>query len=73
MSVTLEIVFVRLLGGAQDLSSAVYLSVLLPLHRGREIAAALAGNLVDTANIIDSRTRRKKNVDYVKLNETVFG
>ncbi|CAM9238180.1 unnamed protein product [Ectocarpus sp. 12 AP-2014] len=39
----------------------------------RDITAALAGNTMDTANIIESRTRRRKSVDYVKLNQTVFG
>lgn len=38
-----------------------------------EIGEALAGNPVDPGNIIESRTRRKKKVDYVKLNQTVFG
>lgn len=46
---------------------------LLPVSDHSDIAAALAGNTMDTANIIESRTRRKKGVDYVKLNQTVFG
>lgn len=40
----------------------------------RVIAAALKGDgKLDRANILTGRTRRRRSVDYVKLNEAVFG
>lgn len=49
-------------------------SLLTLIHGDRAIAAALAGNgKIDKANIRGRRTRGKRSVDYVKLNETVFG
>lgn len=50
-----------------------HLCSLTPVGVCSEIVEALAGNPVDPSNIIESRTRRKNSVDYVKLNQTVFG
>lgn len=50
-----------------------HLLPLTPFDVRSEIVEVLAGNPVDPNNIIESRTRRKKSVDYVKLNQTVFG
>ena len=43
------------------------------LRCGRALAAAIVrGEKIDTANIMEGR-RRRTTVDYVKLNEAVFG